>query len=241
MAQQPAPAAISLPIEGELPVAGRRDRLAQFAAADAGRPARQSRAGRLLDLHLHQLAPHASLYPGLGREVPGSGIGRDRRAHARVRFRARPRQRAPSREGDEGRLSGRARQRLRDLAGLQQPLLARALFRRRARGTFAIIISARANTRSRSGSSSSCWPRPAARASVTTWYRSMPAGAKPPPIGAACRSPENYVGYERTENFASPGGAVPDRAHTSTPLPNGCGSINGRSRATGRWASRRLP
>ena len=27
------------------------------------------------------------------------------------------------------------------------------------------------------------------------------------------RSPENYVGYERTENFASPGGAVLDRRH----------------------------
>jgi thiol-disulfide isomerase/thioredoxin len=27
------------------------------------------------------------------------------------------------------------------------------------------------------------------------------------------RSPENYTGYERTENFASPGGAVPDRPH----------------------------
>src|SRR5262249_10133130 len=27
-------------------------------------------------------------------------------------------------------------------------------------------------------------------------------------------SPENYVGYERTENFASPGGSVQDRAHT---------------------------
>jgi hypothetical protein len=25
------------------------------------------------------------------------------------------------------------------------------------------------------------------------------------------RSPENYVGYQRTENFASPGGAVVDR------------------------------
>ena len=25
------------------------------------------------------------------------------------------------------------------------------------------------------------------------------------------RSPENYVGYERTENFASPGGAAPDK------------------------------
>jgi thiol-disulfide isomerase/thioredoxin len=28
---------------------------------------------------------------------------------------------------------------------------------------------------------------------------------------AALRSPENYTGYERTENFASPGGARPDR------------------------------
>ena len=27
------------------------------------------------------------------------------------------------------------------------------------------------------------------------------------------RSPENYTGYERTENFASPGGTVPDQAH----------------------------
>ncbi|HEY0524058.1 MAG TPA: thioredoxin family protein [Stellaceae bacterium] len=27
------------------------------------------------------------------------------------------------------------------------------------------------------------------------------------------RSPENYVGYERTENFASPGGAVSDKRH----------------------------
>ena len=27
------------------------------------------------------------------------------------------------------------------------------------------------------------------------------------------KSPENYVGYERTENFASPGGAVLDKRH----------------------------
>jgi hypothetical protein len=27
------------------------------------------------------------------------------------------------------------------------------------------------------------------------------------------RSPENYTGYERTENFASPGGTVPGEAH----------------------------
>ena len=30
---------------------------------------------------------------------------------------------------------------------------------------------------------------------------------------ASLRSPENYTGYERTENFASPGGVMPDRPH----------------------------
>src|SRR5215207_3270592 len=30
------------------------------------------------------------------------------------------------------------------------------------------------------------------------------------------KSPENYVGYERTENFASPGGAVPDKGRAYT-------------------------
>src|SRR5437773_3315954 len=33
---------------------------------------------------------------------------------------------------------------------------------------------------------------------------------------ASLRSPENYNGYERTENFASPGGAVPGKPHVYT-------------------------
>jgi thiol-disulfide isomerase/thioredoxin len=33
---------------------------------------------------------------------------------------------------------------------------------------------------------------------------------------ASLRSPENYTGYERTENFASPGGAVPGKPHAYT-------------------------
>ena len=33
---------------------------------------------------------------------------------------------------------------------------------------------------------------------------------------ATLRSPENYVGYGRTENFASPGGAQPDKPHLYT-------------------------
>jgi thiol-disulfide isomerase/thioredoxin len=35
-------------------------------------------------------------------------------------------------------------------------------------------------------------------------------GAEAAADGASLKSPENYVGYERTENFASPGGAAPD-------------------------------
>src|SRR5262249_8714569 len=31
------------------------------------------------------------------------------------------------------------------------------------------------------------------------------------------RSPENYVGYDRTENFASPGGVVPEQRHVYAP------------------------
>jgi hypothetical protein len=38
-------------------------------------------------------------------------------------------------------------------------------------------------------------------------------GLEAPADWASLRSPENYTGYERTENFASPGGLVPGRPH----------------------------
>ena len=41
-------------------------------------------------------------------------------------------------------------------------------------------------------------------------------GAEAPADWAALRSAENYTGYERTESFASPGGAVPGKRHTYT-------------------------
>jgi thiol-disulfide isomerase/thioredoxin len=40
--------------------------------------------------------------------------------------------------------------------------------------------------------------------------------AEAPADWATLRSPENYTGYERTENFASPGGAVPGKRHAYT-------------------------
>jgi thiol-disulfide isomerase/thioredoxin len=41
--------------------------------------------------------------------------------------------------------------------------------------------------------------------------RVNPTGVEAPADWANLRSPENYVGYQRTENFASPGGAERDR------------------------------
>ena len=38
-------------------------------------------------------------------------------------------------------------------------------------------------------------------------------GVEAPADWASLRSPENYTGYERTGNFASPGGAVPGKRH----------------------------
>jgi thiol-disulfide isomerase/thioredoxin len=40
-----------------------------------------------------------------------------------------------------------------------------------------------------------------------------PSGLEVPADWASLRSPENYTGYERTEGFASPGGAVPGKPH----------------------------
>ena len=57
-------------------------------------------------------------------------------------------------------------------------------------------------------------------------HTTEPAGARvgarrraprPPPDMADVRSPETYIGYERAENFVSPGGAGPGRAATSMP------------------------
>jgi thiol-disulfide isomerase/thioredoxin len=41
-------------------------------------------------------------------------------------------------------------------------------------------------------------------------------GLEVPAEWASLRSPENYTGYGRTENFASPGGAVPGKPHLYT-------------------------
>ena len=81
------------------------DSLAQFSATDGGGPSGQSRARRLLDLHLHQLASHTAIRSRVGRPVQGTRAGRHRRAHTRIHVRGRRRQRATGPQRREASLT----------------------------------------------------------------------------------------------------------------------------------------
>ena len=122
------------PHRGTLPLPGGCERVVELGAADARRPAREDRRGRLLHLHLHQLDPVPSLRPGMGGDVLGSGPSRDRRAHTRVLVREGRREHPASTGRHAGRVPDRHRQRLRRLERVREPLLAGPLPHRR-RGT----------------------------------------------------------------------------------------------------------
>ena len=83
--------AVSLPVLGDAPDFTGNQRWFNTPGGKpltlAG-PARPGRARRLLDLHLHQLPPHAALPERLGRALPRRRADDRRRAHARVLLRA---------------------------------------------------------------------------------------------------------------------------------------------------------
>ena len=81
-------AATDLPVEGMLPsFDGANGWLNSQPLTPSGLRGKVV-ARPVLDLHLHQLAAHASVLPRLVAEIQGSGTGDDRRAHARVQVRA---------------------------------------------------------------------------------------------------------------------------------------------------------
>ena len=98
--------------------------LDQQQAADAPAAARKGRPRRLLDVLVHQLPADAPAREGLVPDVRQGRARRPRRAHARVRVRARPVQRPRSRAPTGGHVPGRARQRLQDLERVPEPVLA---------------------------------------------------------------------------------------------------------------------
>ena len=71
-----------LPVLGTAPDFTGHAALVQLAAPVAGGAARAGRADRLLDLHLHQLHPHAAVPEGVGRALPQRRADDRRRALA---------------------------------------------------------------------------------------------------------------------------------------------------------------
>ncbi len=97
---------------------------AGWTASDVDSPARQGRAGRLLDVLLHQLPADAAVSRDVVPHVRQRRVRDRRRAHAGVRLRARRVEREGGDEGVRRPLSGRDRQQLRHLEQLRQPVLA---------------------------------------------------------------------------------------------------------------------
>ena len=199
MKASPAPAP-NLRRRGRLSVAVRRRRMAELAAADSREPERQSRAGRFLDLLLHQLPAHNSLRPRLGGKIQGSRACRDRRACAGIRLRAERRQCAAAPSRSENRLSGRDRQRLQDLARVRQRILAGALLHRRpgphSSSPFRRRRLRRIRARDPAASRRSRRQRRAAGLVAST-----ASGAEAAPSKGDDKSPETYIGYDRGGEF----------------------------------------
>ena len=215
------------------------DELAQLGAADAGRAARSCRARRLLDVHVRQLAAHAPVPAGVGGEVRGCRIDHRRRAHPRVRLRARPRATSWPQSSNLGvALPDRGRQRLRGLERVRQPLLAGGLHRRR-RGQAPLPPLRRGRVRpDRDGDPA------AARRRRREGPRHGPGHGRPAGVGGRRRlafaavardlprlRPEQRVRWPRMPRSTT--------ARTSTREPATCRSTRGTSPATGRSPSTR--
>ncbi len=164
-------AAEALPVEGNAPPLDGRRRMAQLAAADRRSAQGQSRAGRFLDLFLHQLPARNSLCESLGGKVQRSGPRRHRRARAGVRLREERRQRPQGDRRPQNRLS-RRRSTTTTRSGAPSTInTGRPIISSTLRVASVTTISAKATMTARRRSSSNCWRRPATKASPPTWSR----------------------------------------------------------------------
>jgi hypothetical protein len=74
--------------------------------------------------------------------------------------------------------------------------------------------SARVATKNANGSFSGCCARPGSRASGRLWSPWVPKGFEAQADWTNLASPETYLGYEQTQNFASAGGVAFDESRT---------------------------
>jgi Thioredoxin like C-terminal domain len=190
--------------------------VAQFAAALGGRPARKGRADRLLDLHLHQLAAHPALCARLGREIQRPRRGGDRGVHT-PEFPFEHDLENVRRAVQDMRVSYPVAvdndYAIWDAFDNQYwPALyivdaqGRIRFHQFGEGAYEqseMIIQHLLAEAGTGGIAHDLVSVDAQGPEVAADWRDL-------------RSPENYLGDERTENFASPGGAALDRRHVYT-------------------------
>ena len=110
---------------------------------------------------------------------------------------------------------GRARQRHGDLESLQQPVLARALFRRRQGADPRPSFRRRQIRASRSATIRRLLTEAGAKNLPDPLDDAAGAGVGAPADTANVASPETYVGYARAENFVSPGAFARDAKKTT--------------------------
>ena len=101
-AQAPSGAAADLEDFGPAPDFAGNDRWFNSQAADARGAEGPRRADRLLDLHLHQLHPHAAAPGRLGQGLPRRGADDRRRPRARVQLREEGRPTSSARSKQNG-------------------------------------------------------------------------------------------------------------------------------------------
>ena len=200
----------------------RRDAVAQLRAADAGGTSWTRRPRRLLDLHLHQLAPDAALRPGLGGEVRRRRPDRRRRPHARVRLRARRRQRHRAVARLRRRVPGRDRQRLRASGAPSRTTTGRPSTSPMSRGGSDTTTSARASTPRPRWSIQQLLLDAGAEGIDQDLVDGRPRGLEVAADWRTLQSPETYVGYGQSSGFAQADVARVRRAARRTPRPHGC-------------------
>ena len=206
-------------------LAGRRDRMAQLAAADAPRACAArwcwSTSGPTPASTACARCPTSAPGPRSTRMRGWSWSACTRRSSPSRRIG----QRAPGDVKDLGiGYPGGARQRLRHLARLQQPVLAGALLRRCAgphppspfrRGPVREVRAGDPATARRGGAQRTC---------RAVWSRREAQGAQAAPDAEPALSGETYLGYERASNFAPPRAArIATDRRTATRPPHRCG------------------
>ena len=214
-----------------------RGRVAQFAAPDAVEPRRQSRARRLLHLHVHQLAAHASLSSAPGRR----STGRDSSSSACTH---------PSSRSSGTSTTSVARC---SRCEIDYPIVIDndyaiwrafnnqywpALYFVDARDASASITSARASTSGPRRPFSNCSPKPEPAASATASCRSEASGVEIAADWANLKSPENYLGLRADAELRVAWRGRAAIGAASMRRPRAWRSISGRWQASGRWADR---